>query len=139
MNSSGTGTSLTALPQTHLNSATFPFKFQILFCGHLINWQPFCDLSKLVKCLSGWWWKHTTHLMSDDHGSRGGTLLRCLPEGYFIHTFRLPMSKEDSKPSKRRQHRPFLKSLHWAKHLQDNLGELWKLSSVGFVFVLRGH
>lgn len=116
-----------------------PLQISDLSCGHLINWHHFCDWSMLVKCSSGWWYKHTTHLVSDDHGSRGGTSLWCLPEGYFIHTFQLPMSKEDSKPSKRKQHRHFLKSLHWAKHLQDNLGQFRELSSVGFGFVLRGH
>lgn len=54
-------------------------------------------------------------------------------------SFKLPMSKEDSKSSRRRQHRHFLKPLYQAKHLQDNLGKLWELSRLGFGFVLRGH
>lgn len=117
----------------------FPLQISDLSCGRLISWPHFCDLSMLVKCSSGWWCKHTTHLVSGDHSSRGRTPLRWLLDGYFTHTFQLPMTKEDSKPSKRRQHRHFLKSLHWAKHLQDNLRELWDLGSVGFGFVLRGH
>lgn len=75
----------------------------------------------LGKCSSGWWCKHITRLTSGYYGSCGETPLRCLIEEYFIHAFQLPVSNEDSKSSRRRHRRHFLKSFHWVKHLQDNL------------------